>query len=462
MSNSARTDISRAFGESGLAGSLIPRVQLGDPRKPASLWSADLGHDEYINALGVLAARPSEALSLYLHIPFCPGRCLYCGCNTTVTHDGDLIEGYLDLLEREIEMVAEQIGQGSQRHPVAQLHLAGGTPNYLNDAQLSRLVEMIEASFDLGADAERSIECDPRRATASQLDLLRALGFKRISFGVQDLDAQVQRAIGRVQSEELIRDVHAMARDAGFDSISLELIYGLPHQDVAVFDRTLDVITALQPDRIVCHGYSRSTLTKVHQHGIDVHHLPSEETRQAIFQHAVDRLTDAGYQWIGLDSFALPTDDWTIAQQQGRLHRNLIGYTDTPGRHLIGFGSSALGEVEDVVVQNTVDLPRWQSAIEQGRFAIAQGHHLSQRDRCRRDAITHLICNLELPVSMAAGCLQEEYERLAAYAHDGLFELQPDRLRVTRSGRFFLRDLCSELGAYFDWDRARWHVSRST
>lgn len=461
MSNIARSDIRTHFREARLAEPVLSSIQRVDQRTPVSLWSADVGHDDYLRTLEALGTRPEGSLSLYLHIPFCPGRCLYCGCSTTVTHDGDLIEGYLDLLEREIRMVADRIGPSCKQHPVTQLHLAGGTPNYLNDAQLSRLVEMIEERFDLGVDAERSIECDPRRATASQLDLLRTLGFKRISFGVQDLDAQVQRAIGRVQSEELIRDVFAMARDAGFDSIALELIYGLPHQDVAVFDRTLEVVSELQPDRIVCHGYSRSTLTKVHQHGIDVHDLPSDVTRQAMFQRAVERLTGVGYQWIGLDSFALPEDDWSMAQREGRLHRNLIGYTDTPGSHLIGFGSSAFSEVDGFAAQNTDDLPLWRSAIDQGRFATVQGHRMTRRDRCRRDAIAHLICNLELPAAMASGCLEEEYERLAAYAHDGLFELESDRLRVTRSGRFFLRDLCSELGAYFEWDRARWHVSRS-
>jgi oxygen-independent coproporphyrinogen-3 oxidase len=416
------------------------------------------GADDYARALEEVAQRPSDTLSLYVHIPFCAGRCLYCGCNTTVTHDSARMDGYLDTLEREMAMVTALI---DGNRDVLQVHLAGGTPNYLSEAQLTRLTEMLERRFRIVADTERSIECDPRRASAGQLELLHALGFRSVGFGVQDLDPDVQRAIGRIQSEELIRDVYWMAREIGFDSIGFDLIYGLPQQTGTSFARTLDTVMELAPDRVACFGYARETLDGPHQHAIDVHELPSAAGREQLFRQSVAAFTQAGYAWVGLDTFALETDDLALAQAEGRLYRNCIGYTATPSAHLAGLGAGAVGELQGTCVQNQPDVDAWQREVAAGRIPIDRGHRLSDIDRRRRQAISHLICNLELPQWMAAGCLDEEYRRLAAYAGDGLVEALPDSLRVTEAGRFFLRELCTEHDAYFHWDRARWHFSHS-
>lgn len=425
--------------------------------QPAS-WIDRLDSTEYADALRDIAQHPDETLSLYIHLPFCPGRCLYCACNTTVTHDTGWIDRYLEAIDQEMALINQHL-QG--QHDVLQLHLAGGTPNYLNDSQLTRLTEIIERRFRIIPDTDLSIECDPRRASAGQLDLLHALGYRRVTFGVQDLDPQVQRAIGRMQSIDLIRDVYAMARETGFEAIGFDLIYGLPEQTEASFQDTLDAIVELAPDRVSCFGYARTTARGTHQYAIDAHRLPSATDRQVLFHRAVNTLTAAGYAWIGLDAFALDTDELAIAQEEGRLRRNCIGYTGIETDHMLGFGSAAIGDVNGLCVQNEVEIDAWTARVQRGELPVTSGHRVSDRDRRRRDAIEHMICNLELPAEIAAGCLDDEYARLASYASDGLVQVEPDRLRITPSGRYFLRTLCSEHGAYFEWDRSRWHFSRS-
>lgn len=439
----------------------LARRSMGRGRRVQSMVytpgrAGDYGAEDYAQDLAIIAQRPSETLSLYVHIPFCAGRCLYCGCNTTVTHDSAHMDAYLDALDREMAMVAERI---DGNRDVLQVHLAGGTPNYLSEAQLTRLTEMLERRFHIVAETERSIECDPRRSSAGQLELLHALGFRSIGFGVQDLDPDVQRAIGRVQSEELIRDVYWMAREIGFDSIGFDLIYGLPQQTAATFDRTVDTVLELAPDRVACFGYARQTLSGPHQHAIDVHELPGNAEREQLFRIAVSAFGQAGYAWIGLDTFTLETDDLALAQGEGRLHRNCIGYTATPSVHIVGLGAGAVGELRGTCVQNQLNLDDWRHDVDARRMPVARGRRLSALDRRRRDAISHLICNLELPQKMADGCLDDEYRRLAAHAGDGLVEAWPQGLRVTEAGRFFLRELCTEHDADFHWDRARWHFS---
>jgi len=328
---------------------------------------------EYERALARVAQHPDETLSLYVHIPFCPGRCLYCACNTTITHDTRWIDSYLDSLDREMALVSERLHQ----HDVLQLHLAGGTPNYLNDAQLTRLTEIVERRFRIIPDTDLSIECDPRRTSAGQLDLLHALGYRRITFGVQDLDPEVQRAIARVQSVDLVRDVYAMARETGFDAIGIDLIYGLPEQTEETFQATLDAVVDLAPDRISCFGYARTTEKGTHQYAIDAYRLPSAPERQMLFHRAVHTLTEAGYMWIGLDAFALESDELAVAQEEGRLHRNCIGYTEIQTDHMLGLGSGAIGDVGGLCVQNEIDIDTWMSQVDRGEYPVARGHRVS-------------------------------------------------------------------------------------
>ncbi|MGD8206461.1 MAG: oxygen-independent coproporphyrinogen III oxidase [Thiohalocapsa sp.] len=434
---------------------LVPYL---DRPLPLPMWTESFDNEAYRATLEALAPSKSESLSLYIHVPFCAGRCLYCGCNTTVTHDSRRIDRYLDLLEREMAMVSGLVGGDRD---LLQAHLAGGTPNYLTEAQLGRLSEMVERHFRLLADTDRSIECDPRRTSAGQLELLHALGFQRITLGVQDLEPQVQRAIGRIQSRELIQDVYWLAREIGFESIGFDLIYGLPLQTAEGFQRTLDAVVELSPDRIACFGYSRSTAAGSPQHAIDPGELPSAEARQQLFRSAVETFTANGYAWIGLDAFVLSTDELAIAQEEKRLQRNCIGYTVKPSDHMIPLGTGAVGEVDGACVQNDFLLESWQARVERGELPVARGHRLSRTDRRRREALSHMICNLELPADLAADCLEDEYSRLAGYEPDGLVEVDARGLRITPEGRYFLRALCTENDAYFHWDRARWHFAGS-
>lgn len=430
----------------------------GMPPPAVDAWADGFTGEDYRQALGQIGRHPDETLALYLHIPFCPGRCLYCGCNTTVTHNSQRIDTYLDALEREVEMVADAVAAGRE---VLQLHVAGGTPNYLNDAQLTRLVELVDSRFRILPETDASIECDPRRTSAGQLELLHALGFRRVTFGVQDLEPRVQRSIGRIQSIDLVRDVYWMAREVGFDSIGFDLIYGLPEQSAESFQATLDAVIEMAPDRVACFGYSRGASLAMHQHAIDIHRLPDDMDRQRLFEQAVKAFLGSGYVWVGLDTFVLDTDELAIAQDEGRLARNCIGYTTMRADNTIGLGTGAAGEIHGHCVQNEPSLPTWEAMIERGELPVARGHLLSPTDLRRREAIGHLICNLELPLELAEGCFDEEYRRLAAYASDGLVDVTDDRLRITPTGRYLLRHLCTEHEAYFAWDRARWHFSRT-
>ncbi|MBB1089732.1 oxygen-independent coproporphyrinogen III oxidase [Rhodopseudomonas palustris] len=425
----------------------------------APTWLAVPNDADYRAALAALHDRVDETLALYIHIPFCPGRCLYCGCNTTVTHNTQRIDRYLDRLEMEIELVAPAIASGRD---VLQLHIAGGTPNYLGDAQLTRLIEMIERRFRILPETDTSIECDPRRSSAGQLELLHSLGLRRITFGVQDLEPRVQRAIGRIQSIDLVRDVYWMAREIGFESISFDLIYGLPEQTEASFQATVEAVIELGPDRVACFGYSRGTEQSPHQHAIDCHRLPTDTERARLFERAVELFTNSGYVWIGLDTFVLDSDELALAQEECRLQRNPIGYTAMKPHHLLGFGAGAVADINGYCVQNETTVEAWAAAINRQILPIARGYQLTERDRCRRNAVGHFVCNLALPWALAEQCMADEYHRLTKYVNEGLIAVHDTHLCVTPKGRYFLRQLCTEHDAWFVWDRAQWHFSRTS
>lgn len=416
------------------------------------------GPDEYAETLSRIAERGEPSLALYLHLPFCPVRCHYCACNTNVTHDARKIDGYLDTLEREMDLVVERIGTGRRVHD---LHVGGGTPNYLGDSQLARLMEMVDERFSLDEDAAPCIECSPRRASAGQLELLAGLGFRCISLGVQDLDANVQRAIGRVQSLNIVRDVCVTARGAGIENINVDLIHGLPEQTEAEFAETLEQIVSLEPDRIRCFGYVHAPSLRPHQFAIDSRSLPDASAKLGLFRRAVNDLTQSGYVWIGADCFAREDDRLSRAQAERRLHRNGIGYTDKPADHVLALGTFGLGEVDHLFVQNEPLIADWARAVNANRLPIAWGHRLSEQDLRRRRAYEHLLCNLELPAEMVEA-VDEDRESLRRCIDDGLLEHQGDSIRVTPRGRFFLRDLCAGKSLSLDWESAQWRYPKST
>ncbi len=395
----------------------------------------------HLSTLGGSAA----PLALYVHLPFCSSRCLYCGCNATVTTRGEVVDRYLNRLEQELAMVGAAIGELPR---VAEMHWGGGTPNFLDARQLDRLTAMLRRTFAIDARTECSIEADPRLVTHAQLAQLRQLDFTRISFGVQDFDADVQAAIGRIQPEALVADVVNMARDVGFNGINFDLIYGLPSQHFDGFARTVDAAIALAPDRIACFGYAHVPWMRPQQKRIDESTLPTDGSRSGLFRHAVERFVDAGYEWLGIDHFAKPEDPLALAANAGRLHRNFMGYTTRQGTHLLGVGTSAISEVNGWFAQNAPELGGWQRDIDADRLPITRGHVLSDDDAQRAAAISHLMCNAELPYDLFVGAVDILVDRFEQFANDGLVEFEIDHVAVTPLGRFFLRNLCATLDAY--------------
>lgn len=399
-------------------------------------------------------------LSLYFHVPFCDTVCFYCGCNKIATKNRARAKPYLDQMIRELDLQAALF---DTRRPVSQLHWGGGTPTFLSLDEMSALMSATRERFTLRPDdeGEYSIEIDPREASALTIAHLRSLGFNRLSLGVQDFDPVVQKAINRVQPLELTVDVMNAARANGFESISVDLIYGLPHQNVKSFRRTLDTMLLLAPERISVFGYAHMPKLFKMQRQMDEAALPTPATRLALLQLVIEQLTDAGYVYIGMDHFALPTDELARAQATHTLHRNFQGYSTRADCDLIGFGASSIGKVGDVYAQNAKDLPGYGAAIGEGRLAIARGVRLTADDRLRRDIITELMCNLELrydEFEAAYGvrfpaAFADELARLAEFERDGLVARGADRLEVLPAGRLFVRNIAMVFDRYLGVQR---------
>jgi oxygen-independent coproporphyrinogen III oxidase len=421
---------------------------------PVPAWSSGFGEDDYREALHLLAASPDDPVALYVHLPFCAERCAYCGCNATVTRHGHVVDRYLDRLEEEVRVVTAIVGTARR---AVQVHWGGGTPNLLSPVQTVRLKRLLDDHFQVASGAEWSVEVDPRIADPSRMHLYGELGFNRVSLGVQDLDPRVQEAIGRIQPETLTRTVFDAARAAGFESINLDLVYGLPFQTSRTFGRTLETVAGWGPDRLACFGYAHLPHLRANQKRVDAREMPDAGERLSLFAQAVGVLADHGYAWIGLDHFARPSDPLAAAATDGSLHRNFMGYVVDPTPHLLAFGTSAIGEVAGRYVQNDAHLGRYERSVEKGVLPVVRGHRLSEDDRRRRDAINRILCTLRLPREV----LPEEWRQapdpwspLRRFEADGMVEIDADEARVTWSGRFVLRTLCMTLDATLPADAA--------
>ncbi|AMW06315.1 hypothetical protein GEMMAAP_19095 [Gemmatimonas phototrophica] len=407
-------------------------------------WRGAFDADAWAGHLGVLGTTDAP-LALYVHLPFCASRCLYCGCNATVTTRSEIVDRYLTRLYRELEMLAQAIGSAPR---VVEMHWGGGTPNFLTDMQVERLFSRLQQTFGIDARTECSVEADPRLVTRDQLRTFRQLGFSRISYGVQDVDTEVQEAIGRVQPVDMVRNCVEMAREEGFAGLNLDLIYGLPQQTPSSFANSIETALSFNPDRVACFGYAHVPWMKSHQKRIDENALPRAWDRFRLFQQAVQRFTDDGYRWIGIDHFARPEDPLALAADAGRLHRNFMGYTTRSGDHLLGIGTSSISEVDGWFGQNAADLGPWQRDIDANRLPLSRGHVLSDDDRARGAAVSHLMCNAELPFDLFVGDIDDLVDRYEQFAADGLVMFETDRITVTPLGRFFLRNLAFPLDAY--------------
>src|SRR5690349_19084779 len=331
-------------------------------------------------------------LSIYVHVPYCFSPCFYCGCNRIITRDRSRAAPYLLRLAREAEIVAPWFGRSRE---VVQVHLGGGTPNFLSAAQIYELMETLRANFRLGTRPDRdfSIELDPRFLAVGDIASYAACGFTRASFGVQDFDPEVQRAVNREQSVAQTLDAVQACRDSGFRSVNLDLIYGLPKQTPAGFARTLDIVTGARPDRIAIYGYAHMPQLFKAQTQIEEVDLPDAAAKLALLQLAIEKLTDAGYRHIGMDHFALPDDDLSLAQDAGSLQRNFMGYTTHAECDLIGLGVSAISQIGDSFSQNQRDLAPWEIALDRGEPPVWRGLELSDDDRVRADVIQQLMCH---------------------------------------------------------------------
>ena len=416
-------------------------------------WDKSFGEADYVEALDEAGATPDQPLSIYVHLPFCAKRCYYCGCNAMVTHRQEMVERYLDHLEREVEGVADRMGMGRR---VTQMHWGGGTPNFLTDRQTVRLFETLARYFHFEPDAEISIEMDPRVATASQPPLLRRLGFNRMSMGVQDFDPRVQVAIGRVQPESDTVSLLEWAREAGFESVNFDLVYGLPYQTSQSFDRTLRRVIELAPDRVATFSYAHLPELRKIQRAVDASGLPSPREKLGLFLDTVETLQGAGYQWIGFDHFARPEDELAVAARERRLLRNFMGYTTHAAPDQVAFGVSAIGCLGGRFVQNATRIDRYGASLDENHFPVVRGHRMSSDDQWRSLVIQHLMCNLEIRDDLTrpdfgqplSSLLNGEMKRLDAFESEGFLLRTPRGWDVTDLGRFFVRNVAAAMDPY--------------
>ena len=387
-----------------------------------------------------------RGLSLYFHIPFCDTLCYYCGCNMVATGDYNKAYQYLDYLDKEMAAVAALTDPARQ---VKQLHWGGGTPTYLRPQDIRRLMGLIRARFNLAADAEMGCEADPRELSREHLIALRESGFNRLSIGVQDLEERVQKAVNRVQPEGMIREVYGWARDLGFSSINMDLIVGLPHQTLDSFARTLNKVVGWSPDRLAVFSYAHVPWMKKHQKLILEKDLPNFATRLDMQQLIHERLGAAGYVNIGLDHFAKPDDEMVKAQNSKTLWRNFQGYTTHKDCDIYAFGASSISQTPDAYMQNEKNVKKYQDRVGSGHLPVERGLRLTREDQIRRDAITRVMCDLELDKTVFGADwgivfddhFAEALTDLQPLQDDGLVQLEAGKIIVNPLGRLFLRNI---------------------
>jgi oxygen-independent coproporphyrinogen-3 oxidase len=419
----------------------------------APVWNDNFGHAdaEQIFQEADLQARP---LSLYTHLPFCESLCLFCACNVVIQKNKAVAPPYLETLRREIGAIARFV---SRNRPVVQFHWGGGTPTYLSPAQMEELFVFTQEHFSFAADGEVGIEVDPRVTTRAHLESARKLGFNRISMGIQDFNPEVQRAVHRIQPYEITRDTIAAARDLGFVSVNVDLIYGLPYQTAESFAITVDQILTLRPDRVAMFSYAHVPWLKKQQ-GSFQKHLPEGMEKFRIFVAGLQRFLDAGYLYIGMDHFALPGDELGIAQKNRTLHRNFQGYTTKAGADLYGFGVSAISGVGNAYTQNYRDLHAYQDAIARGGLATMRGYRKTHDDEIRGAVISRLLCHAVVDMAQVGrdfaldfrSYFAGELERLEEHRADNLIAYDGDDLWVTPLGRIFIRNVAMVFDPYLE------------
>ncbi len=411
------------------------------------------------------AAALALPLSLYVHIPFCESLCYYCACNKIITKHHDRAAEYLRYLAREVDLHTTQIGVGQT---VSQLHLGGGSPTFLSDDELRELMSMLKRNFSFAPGGEYSIEVDPRTVNPQRLDTLAELGFNRLSFGVQDFDPAVQKAVHRIQPAEQVFDLMRAARERGFESVNADLIYGLPLQSPESFDRTIKQVIDLRPDRIALYAYAHLPERFKPQRRIATAEIPTGGAKISMLSHSLAAFMGAGYVYVGMDHFALPDDALAVAKRQGRLHRNFQGYSTQPDCDLIALGVSSIGRIGATYSQNAKTLEEYDDALDNGRFPIVRGLALSRDDLVRRAVIMALMCQGQVlfeSIDLAylidfKRYFAKELEAMQALEQQGLAALDANGIQVTSKGWFFVRAVAMVFDKYLQSDRTRAKFSK--
>ena len=419
----------------------------------APVWTNSFGPKDFENAIAA-ADKKSSPVSLYMHLPFCESLCLFCACNVVIQKNKSVTPPYLSILKKEVDRIARGVSRDRQ---VAQFHWGGGTPTYLSPDQIEDLFTYTKERFTFAPDAEIGIEVDPRVTTPAHMESIRKMGFNRLSMGVQDFKPEVQKAVHRIQPYELTRDLIATARQLGFDSINVDLIYGLPHQTADSFAHTVEQIVGLSPDRIAMFSYAHVPWLKKQQ-GSFVKFLPEGMLKFDIFRNGLLKFLEAGYLYIGMDHFAKENDELAVSQRNRTLHRNFQGYTTKAGADLYGMGITAISGIQDTYAQNYRDIPSWEKAVNENGIATMRGYHLSADDIIRREVISRLLCHTVIVKDEISRQFRidfddyfaPELDRLKQPQEDGLVVLSDKEIRTAWLGRIFIRNLAMVFDPYLE------------
>jgi oxygen-independent coproporphyrinogen-3 oxidase len=429
---------------------LVKKYNVAGPRytsyPPATKFTEAFKWPELADKISV-NNHAERDLSIYFHIPFCETLCWFCGCTTVITKDHAQGTPYLNYLEREVAQMAARL---NPRRKVVQLHWGGGSPTFLAPDEIRKLGGIIHKHFKFSDDIEAGVEIDPRRLTRDHIVALREIGFNRASLGVQDFDPQVQEAIHRIQPRDLTQQTLDWARELGFGSVNFDLIYGLPHQTADSFNRTLDIVSAMSPDRVAVFSYAHVPWVKPAQKILEQKILPTAEVKLQLLKNVIERLTENNrYVYIGMDHFARPDDELTVAQRNKTLQRNFQGYSTRGTADIYSFGMSAISQIPDAYWQNEKELPDYYAALDAGKAPLTRGYLLTDEDKIRRETIMRVMCDLSLDYAAMSQRLGLDFARhfaselaaLEPFEADGLVRRSPASLEVTDTGRLFIRNI---------------------
>lgn len=447
ISTSIDFDVLRKFNTQGPRYTSYPTAPLFSPE----FTSIDFKR-EILETNSKLGGQP---ISLYFHFPFCEKLCYFCGCNMMVTHDRAMIREYNEYLKKEIDLLRPMI---SDERKTIQMHWGGGTPSYLQPDEIREIGSFIRDRFDFDENIEASVEIDPRGLTREHMEAFREIGFNRTSFGVQDFNLKVQESINRVQSEEITRQTVEWARELGFQSVNLDLIYGLPFQSIESFAETVDRIIDISPNRLAVFNYAHVPWLKKHQNVIPAEDLPSANERLGILQMTIEKLVVAGYVYIGMDHFAKPDDELAVAQRNNTLYRNFQGYSTKAGCDVYAFGLSAISQFQNIYAQNLKNLKDYYNRIDSGEAATNVGYRMTADDHIRKETIMQLMCNLEIDkLSFEQKFLigfddyfRDDIQKLEIFIREGLLEMDKDSIRVVGSGILIIRNIAMCFDAYLE------------